>query len=131
MILNECQPSIVFCLIQGEADKQPDSELQRRLLAAAKVLAEATARMVEAARQCASHPHDTARQQHLRHTVEELRAATTLAATPALRKTLVNRLEVSIGWANCLENLLLAPKNIMCFHFHYCQNLSLPWPISL
>lgn len=51
--------------------------------------------MVEAARQCASHPHDTARQQHLRHTVEELRAATTLAATPALRKTLVTRLEVS------------------------------------
>jgi len=79
--------------IKGEADKQPDSEIQRRLLAAAKVLAEATARMVEAARQCASHPHDTARQQHLRHTVEELRAATTLAATPALRKTLVTRLE--------------------------------------
>ncbi|XP_046684218.1 talin-1 isoform X2 [Homalodisca vitripennis] len=79
--------------IKGEADKQPDSEIQRRLLAAAKVLAEATARMVEAARQCASNPHDTARQQHLRHTVEELRAATTLAATPALRKTLVTRLE--------------------------------------
>lgn len=58
------------------------------------MLAEATARMVEAARQCASHPHDTACQQHLRHTVEELRAATTLAATPALRKTLVTRLEV-------------------------------------
>ncbi|XP_054280659.1 talin-2 isoform X2 [Macrosteles quadrilineatus] len=79
--------------IKGEADKQPDSEIQRRLLAAAKVLAEATTRMVEAARQCASHPHDTARQQYLRHTVEELRAATTLAATPALRKTLVTRLQ--------------------------------------
>lgn len=79
--------------IKGEAEKQPDSELQRRLLAAAKVLAEATARMVEAARLCASNPHDAARQQHLRHTVEELRAATTLAATPALRKKLVTRLE--------------------------------------
>lgn len=59
-------------------------------------MAEATARMVEAARLCASNPHDTARQQHLRHTVEELRAATTLAATPALRKKLVTRLEVRI-----------------------------------
>uniref|UniRef100_A0A1B6BY27 FERM domain-containing protein n=1 Tax=Clastoptera arizonana TaxID=38151 RepID=A0A1B6BY27_9HEMI len=79
--------------IKVEAEKQPDSELQRKLLAAAKTLAEATARMVEAARLCASNPHDASRQQHLRHTVEELRAATTLAATPALRKKLVTRLE--------------------------------------
>lgn len=32
--------------IKGEAERQPDSELQRRLLAAAKTLADATARMV-------------------------------------------------------------------------------------
>lgn len=59
--------------------------------------------MVEAARQCASHPHDTSCQQHLRHTVEELRAATTLAATPALRKTLVSRLEVRANSKNNSE----------------------------
>lgn len=40
---------------QTEAEKQP-SESQRKLLAAAKLLADATARMVEAARLCASEP---------------------------------------------------------------------------
>jgi hypothetical protein len=80
--------------LQGEAEKQPDSEIQRRLLAAAKTLADATARMVEAARLCASNPHDAQRQNQLRQAVEELRAATTAAATPALRKKLITRLEV-------------------------------------
>nr|CAD7194456.1 unnamed protein product [Timema douglasi] len=79
--------------IKGEAEKQPDSELQRRLLAAAKTLADATARMVEAARLCASSPHDAQKQNQLRQAVEELRAATTAAATPALRRKLVTRLE--------------------------------------
>nr|CAD7458197.1 unnamed protein product [Timema tahoe] len=79
--------------IKGEAEKQPDSELQRRLLAAAKTLADATARMVEAARLCASSPHDAHKQNQLRQAVEELRAATTAAATPALRRKLVTRLE--------------------------------------
>ncbi|KAJ9593984.1 hypothetical protein L9F63_014625, partial [Diploptera punctata] len=81
--------------IKGEAEKQPDSELQRRLLAAAKTLADATARMVEAARLCASNPHDAQRQNQLRQAVEELRAATTAAATPALRKKLITRLEAA------------------------------------
>ena len=89
--MNEC--SIEWCL-QGEAEKQLDSEIQRRLLAAAKTLADATARMVEAARLCASSPHDAQRQNQLRQAVEELRAATTAAATPALRKKLITRLEV-------------------------------------
>ncbi|PNF41180.1 Talin-1 [Cryptotermes secundus] len=81
--------------IKGEAEKQPDSEIQRRLLAAAKTLADATARMVEAARLCASSPHDAQRQNQLRQAVEELRAATTAAATPALRKRLITRLEAA------------------------------------
>lgn len=81
--------------IKGEAEKQPDSEIQRRLLAAAKTLADATARMVEAARLCASSPHDAQRQNQLRQAVEELRAATTAAATPALRKKLITRLEAA------------------------------------
>lgn len=83
-----------FWYSQGEAEKQPDSEIQRRLLAAAKTLADATARMVEAARLCASSPHDAQRQNQLRQAVEELRAATSAAATPALRKKLITRLEV-------------------------------------
>ncbi|KDR19212.1 Talin-1 [Zootermopsis nevadensis] len=81
--------------IKGEAEKQPDSEIQRRLLAAAKTLADATARMVEAARLCASSPHDAQRQNQLCEAVEELRAATTAAATPALRRKLITRLEAA------------------------------------
>lgn len=80
--------------IKGEAERQPDSELQRRLLAAAKTLADATARMVEAARQCASHPTDVERQDELRRAAEELRDVTSVAAsTPALRMRLINRLQ--------------------------------------
>lgn len=41
--------------VQTEAEQSP-SDGQRKLLAAAKLLADATARMVEAARQCASSP---------------------------------------------------------------------------
>ncbi|XP_044265750.1 talin-2 isoform X5 [Tribolium madens] len=81
--------------IKGEAEKSPDSDIQRRLLAAAKTLADATARMVEAARQCASHPHDIHYQSVLRKTAEELRDVTTVAATtPALRAKLVDRVKV-------------------------------------
>lgn len=102
--------TIIFLLLylKGEAEKQPDSELQRRLLAAAKVLAEATARMVEAARQCASNPHDTSKQQHLRQTVEDLRAATTLAATPALRKKLISKLEVGMNNMSLINSKLFS-----------------------
>nr|CAH7755545.1 unnamed protein product [Callosobruchus chinensis] len=78
--------------IKGEAEKAPDTDLQRRLLAAAKTLADATARMVEAARQCASHPHDVNFQDQLRRTAEDLRDVTVVAATtPQLRSKLVDR----------------------------------------
>lgn len=81
--------------IKGEAESQENGSLQRRLLAAAKLLAEATARMVEAARACASNPHDPKSQSHLRQTVEDLRAATTIVATPTIRKKLISRLETA------------------------------------
>jgi len=51
--------------------------LQRKLLAAAKVLADATAKMLEAARQCASHPHDAHHQDSLMKAVKDLRTVTT------------------------------------------------------
>lgn len=81
--------------IKGEAEKQPDSDIQKRLLAAAKTLADATARMVEAARQCATHPNDVNYQDNLRRTAEDLRDVTIVAATtPALRAKLVDRVQV-------------------------------------
>ena len=36
--------------LKGQAEAHPDSDMQRKLLAAAKMLADATARMVEAAK---------------------------------------------------------------------------------
>lgn len=51
--------------------------------------------MVEAARTCASNPHDPKSQTHLRQTVEDLRAATTIVATPTIRKKLISRLELA------------------------------------
>ncbi|XP_028167568.1 talin-1 isoform X4 [Ostrinia furnacalis] len=61
--------------IKTEAESQP-SESQRKLLAAAKLLADATARMVEAARQCASSPQDREKQDALRKAAEEVRYIT-------------------------------------------------------
>ncbi|XP_047038268.1 talin-1 isoform X10 [Helicoverpa zea] len=61
--------------IKTEAESQP-SDSQRKLLAAAKLLADATARMVEAARQCASSPQDRTKQEALRKAAEELRYIT-------------------------------------------------------
>lgn len=48
---------------------------------------------VEAARQCASSPQDSLIQNKLRLAVEELREATTTAATPAIRRNLIYKLE--------------------------------------
>lgn len=81
--------------IKGEAEEQQnDSEMQRRLLAAAKQLADATAKLVEAARLCAGNPHETAHQEALRIAAEELRDITTTKAhTPAIKRKLINRLE--------------------------------------
>ncbi|XP_017774741.1 PREDICTED: talin-2 isoform X2 [Nicrophorus vespilloides] len=79
--------------IKGEAEKQPvNSDMQKRLLAAAKNLADATARMVEAARQCANNPQNVSYQDSLRSTAEYLRDVTIVTSTtPALRARLVER----------------------------------------
>ncbi|XP_013778384.1 talin-2-like [Limulus polyphemus] len=79
--------------IKGEAESQPDSDLQKRLLAAAKLLADATTRMVEAAKGCAGNPNDSESQAALRRAAEELRTATNAAASNALKKKLIHRLE--------------------------------------
>lgn len=42
--------SLLVNAIRGQAESHPDSDVQKRLLAAAKALADATAKMVEAAK---------------------------------------------------------------------------------
>ncbi|XP_049847483.1 talin-1 isoform X1 [Schistocerca gregaria] len=102
--------------IKGEAEKQPDSELQRRLLAAAKTLADATARMVEAARLCASSPQDAGAQDELRRAAEELRTATAAAATPALRRKIVSRLEAAAKQAASTATQCIAAAQGASYH---------------
>ena len=42
--------SLLISAIKGDAEGQKDSDMQKRLLAAAKALADATAKMMEAAK---------------------------------------------------------------------------------
>uniref|UniRef100_A0ABM0MR88 Talin-1-like n=1 Tax=Saccoglossus kowalevskii TaxID=10224 RepID=A0ABM0MR88_SACKO len=79
--------------IKGEAETADDGDQQKKLLGAAKMLADATARMVEAAKACAGNPNDPVQQQKLREAAEDLRAATDIAASNALKKKLIGRLE--------------------------------------
>ncbi|XP_043281171.1 talin-2 isoform X2 [Venturia canescens] len=78
--------------IKGEAERQTDTEQLRKLLAAAKKLADATAKMVEAARQCASSPQDPRMQDQLRDAAINLRNATNAASTPSLRRKVVTEI---------------------------------------
>ncbi|XP_065332613.1 talin-2 isoform X2 [Cloeon dipterum] len=103
--------------IKGEADVQQDTEVQRRLLLAAKTLADATARMVEAARLCASSPHEATHQDALRHAAEEIRAATTNASTPAMRARIIQRLENSAKQvASCATQTLSAAQGSLSYN---------------
>lgn len=81
--------------IKGEAESQPDSGIQKRLLAAAKTLADATSRLVEAAKGCATNPHDSSSQAALKAAAGELLTATNTAASNALKRKVMNRLESS------------------------------------
>lgn len=108
--------------IKADAEGETDLENSRKLLSAAKLLADATARMVEAAKvgqktlrvcfrldRCAlraewllcvcrqgaaANPDSEEQQQKLREAAEGLRMATNAAAQNAIKKRLVNKLEV-------------------------------------
>uniref|UniRef100_A0A7M5V5A6 Talin n=1 Tax=Clytia hemisphaerica TaxID=252671 RepID=A0A7M5V5A6_9CNID len=79
--------------IKGDAEGEEDDDAQKRLLAAAKVLADATAKLVEAAKGAAKNPNDKNEQEKLKRAAEDLRVATNAAASNALKKKLIRRLE--------------------------------------
>ncbi|XP_047132289.1 talin-2 isoform X2 [Hydra vulgaris] len=79
--------------IKGDAEGQSDDDSQKRLLAAAKLLADATAKLVEAAKGAARNPNDKSEQEKLKNAAEDLRVATNAAASNALKKKLIARLE--------------------------------------
>ena len=130
-ILAQATSQLVNAL-KSQAESHPDSEMQKKLLAAAKMLADATARMVEAAKVhhqlkhkisifvqqfkkqicislseyvnlqpcctfqgCASSPQDARHHDALKSAAEELRSATNTAATSAMKRKLIKRLEAA------------------------------------
>lgn len=86
--------SLLVNSIRMQADDNADSDNQRRLQAAAKQLADATVKLVEAAKGCASSPNDAQQQVMLRSAAEELRSATNNAASNALKRRVMTKLEV-------------------------------------
>ncbi|KAG7323984.1 hypothetical protein KOW79_012000 [Hemibagrus wyckioides] len=81
--------------MRSDAEAEVDVDNSKKLLAAAKLLADATARMVEAAKGAAAHPENEEQQQRLREAAEGLRVATNAAAQNAIKKKLLNRLEIA------------------------------------
>ncbi|XP_067090341.1 talin-2 [Osmerus mordax] len=81
--------------MRSDAEAEVDMDNSKKLLAAAKLLADATARMVEAAKGAAAYPENEDQQQRLREAAEGLRVATNAAAQNAIKKKLVNRLEIA------------------------------------
>ncbi|XP_074151023.1 LOW QUALITY PROTEIN: talin-2 [Sminthopsis crassicaudata] len=81
--------------MRSDAEAEIDMENSKKLLAAAKLLADSTARMVEAAKGAAANPENEDQQQRLREAAEGLRIATNAAAQNAIKKKIVNRLEVA------------------------------------
>ncbi len=80
--------------IKGEAQIQEDTDHHQRLMGAAKKLADATTKMIEAAKSCASSPMDFDNQMHLKSAAEEVRVATSAAGQDQLRRAAILKLEV-------------------------------------
>ncbi|XP_074862365.1 talin-2 isoform X2 [Carettochelys insculpta] len=81
--------------MRSDAEAEIDMDNSKKLLAAAKLLADSTARMVEAAKGAAANPDNEDQQQRLREAAEGLRVATNAAAQNAIKKKIVNRLEIA------------------------------------
>uniref|UniRef100_A0A914UKX2 Talin 1 n=1 Tax=Plectus sambesii TaxID=2011161 RepID=A0A914UKX2_9BILA len=77
--------------IKGEADTQPDN--RDRLLGAARSVAQATTKMIEAAKDCQGRPQAAESQMALRTAAEDLQKATTEASADQIERRAIQRLE--------------------------------------
>ena len=66
---------------------------QKRLLSAAKALADATADMVEAAKKCAASPGNASSQDMLKRAADHIRATTSEAVGATIKRKMIKRLE--------------------------------------
>ncbi|XP_018022014.1 talin-2 isoform X3 [Hyalella azteca] len=79
--------------IKQQANDSADDDLHHRFLAAARQLADATTRLVEAAKTCAASPNDPQSQKALLDAADAVRRTTNSAASNALKKKIIKRLE--------------------------------------
>lgn len=108
--------------LKQEAHIQPTSEQQRKLLLAAKLLAEATSKIVEAAKGCASNPHDERMQSNLKKAAEDLKNATTIAAGDNLQLKLIKRLELCAKQAASCATQSIAAIQVCTLYNHSSIN---------
>jgi len=98
-------------LLRTEADGANNEDQRRKLIGAAKMLADATAKMVEAAKGAANSPHDSALQQNLKLAAEDLRTAANAATQNAIRQKLVHRLQSAAKQAAVAASQTIAAAN--------------------
>ena len=79
--------------LRQEAHVQPTTDQQKKLLLAAKLLAEAISKIVEAAKGYATNPDDETAQTNLKRAAEDLKTATSIAAGNNLQLKLIKRLD--------------------------------------
>ena len=92
-ILAQATAQLVSSLRQQAELVGDDTAQQNRLLTSAKTLADATAKMVECAKNCAVKPNDTELQYELKKAAEELRSATNIATSNSLKRKILKRVE--------------------------------------
>lgn len=102
--------------LRQEALTQSTSDQQRKLLQAAKLLAEATSKMVDAAKGCATNPKDTNMQSMLCKAAEDLRSATTIAAGDNLQSKLIKKLQISAKQAASSATQTIAAVQVCTVH---------------
>ncbi|CAF1156243.1 unnamed protein product [Adineta steineri] len=113
-ILAQATAQLVSSLRQQAESVDDDTNEQKRFLSAAKMLADATSRMVECAKGCATKPNDTQLQYQLKKAVEELRSATNMAITNSNKRKIFKRVEQCAKYsASCATQCIAATSALV------------------
>lgn len=120
-ILAQATAQLVSSLRQQAECVDDDTHQQKRFLSAAKMLADATAKMVESAKGCASKPSDHQLQYQLKKAVEELRLATNLASSTAIKRKIFKRLEQCARQSASSATQCIAATSTLTINHHNSQ----------
>lgn len=108
--------------LKQEAHSQTSSDQQRKLLLAAKLVAEATSKIVETAKGCASNPSDERLHESLKKAVEDLKNATSLALGDSVQNQAVKRLELCAKQAASCATQSIAAIQVCAVYEENCEN---------